>query len=553
MRINRRRALSLLGIGAGLAGLSPVRAQGAPAFAYGVASGDPAADSLLLWTHAGAAGTVRWQVAADRDFKQIVKRGSATTTAARDHTVKVVATGLMPGVTYFYRFLAGKAVSPVGQAKTPPVGPADDLVLVSACCALYPGGYFNAYQAVADLPRVDAVIHLGDYIYESAGEKDGDYAYEIGSPLGRLPDPPAACVTLSDYRRRFAQARRDPQLQAAHARAAWICCWDDHDLANDSWKDGAQAHDDARQGPFSVRKAAAVQAFYEWMPIRDPQKGQAFEAINRSFDFGDLASFTMLETRLTARDHQLTLRDVSRDPSGKPDVAAFAVKLKDPTRRMLSGAQEFWLGLTLKNSVRTGKAWQLIGSGVGLARIAAPDLRAQMVPEAWTALQASITGYYKGALAEDMAMTAYDIPRGLDSWDGYPGARARLYYLIKNAQARCVVLSGDSHMAWVNELRDDAGRRVAAEFGSTALTSPGFGDSLPPGTPLAEAFVKRNREVVFAEAFHKGFVLTTVTRDAVKGELIGVSTVVEKTFETRVIKAFRVVPEGATVSRPVPI
>jgi alkaline phosphatase D len=556
MRINRRQTLKGLGIGAALA---PMRAAAQdPVFAYGVAAGDPTSDGLLLWTHAKGAGDapidLRWQVATDRAFKHLAWQGRATARPERDHTVKLPIVGLKPGTTYFYRFLAGKTVSPVGQARTLPVGKTDKLVLASACCAMYAGGYFNAYDAIAKLPRLDAVIHLGDYIYEVAGQKPEDYGYDTGVKLDRLPQPRHACLTLADYRARFAQTRSDPACQAAHARAAWICCWDDHDLANDDWTHGAQAHNSVTDGPFSARKEAAIQAFYEWMPIRDPKAGQAFEAINRSFDFGDLASFTMLETRLTARDQQLTYgRDLAKLPNGAPDVAAFQTKLNNPARRMMSDGQEQWLGEVLGASVASGKSWQLIGSGVTCARVNAPDLKTAMGAPAYAAMTAQVAGYYKIALADHDAKTPYDLPFGLDSWDGYPAARERFYDKIRLSKAHAVVLSGDSHLAWVNDLHDNEGRRVAAEFGATALTSGGYGDSLPAGTPLGDAFAKRNSEVLFVEVFHKGFVLTTVTPAEVTGELIGVSTVQSSTFTTQVLKTYRVTPEGGTVSRPVEV
>jgi alkaline phosphatase D len=541
-----------------MAPLGAAKAQGEAVFAYGVAAGDPTADGLLLWTHAkgpdGGPVDLRWQVANDREFKHLAWQGRARTRPERDHTVKLPITGLKPGVTYFYRFLAGATASPVGEARTLPVGKTDKLVLASACCAMYAGGYFNAYEAIAKLPRVDAVIHLGDYIYEVAGEKPADYGYDTGAALGRLPEPRHACLTLPDYRARFAQTRSDSQLQAAHARAAWICCWDDHDLANDDWTDGAQAHNSLTDGPFSARKNAAIQAFYEWMPIRDPEKGKAFEAINRTFDFGDLASFTMLETRLTARDQQLTYgRDLPKLADGAPDVAAFQAKLKNPSRRMMSDGQERWLGEVLSSSVASGKPWQLIGSGVTCARVNQPDLKFVMGAAPYAAMLDKVTGYYRIALADHDAKTRYDLPFGLDSWDGYPAARERLYSRIRTSKAHAVVLSGDSHLAWVNDLHDDAGRRVAAEFGATALTSGGYGDSIPAGTPLGPAFVERNAEVLFVEAFHKGFVLTTVTPTAVTGELVGVSTVLSKDFETRVLKTYRVTHDGDTVSAPAAI
>ncbi|MEN3746016.1 alkaline phosphatase D family protein [Sphingomonas sp. HF-S3] len=540
MTINRRSALALLGSGAAL-GL-PGAAQAAPAtgrFAHGIASGDPAADGAVIWTRvtteAGAGDVpVTWQVSTSRDGKPVAS-GKATARTAADHTVKVELTRLRPGQDYWYRFaIEGGETSPVGQFRTLPTGSVDQLVLAVASCQLYSGGLFNAYADMAALPRLDAVLHLGDYIYEYGAE---GYGVEIGSKLGRLPDPPHEIVSLADYRRRHAQVKADADMQAAHARAAFICVWDDHEVANDGWIGGAENHDPATEGDWGARKAAAMQAYFEWMPIRDPKPGRPWEAINRSFEFGNLATLAMVETRLLARSKQAEVK------GGTPDPAEFASIMAErarPEREMLGAEQQRWLEGVLAKSVKSGKPWQLLGNQVVMARVAGPDLsghadRIARLPEMYRdRLAAAVVGYKAG------------LPFNLDAWDGYPPARERLYAAFRRAGTRPIVLAGDSHAAWANDLYDDAGTLVASEFGATAITSPSYGSLLPGlGKPLAEA----NREVAYCDQDGKGYTLVTLTPGHATAEFVTVSTIYAKPFTRSVAARYRVAPGEAR--RPV--
>jgi alkaline phosphatase D len=559
MTIDRRRALALFGLGGASAAGEAIAASpkglhtGPVSFEHGVASGDPLQDRVVLWTRVTAPGAkapvgVRWDVATDAAFKTIVKQGHVTAEATRDHTVKIDVTGLKPATDYFYRFrqavkgkATGKAIT--GRTRTLPVGPTEDVVLAVASCSLYPNGYFNAYDAIARLPRIDAVLHLGDYIYEY-GAAAGDYGMASPTAKTRIPDPPGEILGLSDYRRRHAQYKTDPALQAAHARAPWIVVWDDHETADNSWLAGAENHQPATEGEWATRKAAALKAYYEWMPIREPVAGSLPEASWRRFQFGDVATLLMTETRLTGRGHQL---DYGRDlagPDGKPDFAAFAVKLKDPTRRMMGQGQEQWLAREVDASVKARTAWQVLGNQVVMARVANPDLKATMGPEAYAGLLAKLPAYVRKAVEDGAALAAIDTPANLDAWDGYPAARARVYDVFKAAKASPIVLSGDSHAFWANELWDDAGtRRVAAEFGVTSVTSPGYSDYLP-GVPISEAFVARNKEVKFTDQGAKGYLLLTLTHGQATGELVAVSTILSETYETKVLKRFVVRPDA---------
>jgi len=539
MQINRRRALALFGLSAA----APATAQAQSpklAFNHGVAAGDPLADRMILWTRVttdkAAKPQVTWQVAEDAAFKRIVAKGSVTAEAASDHTVKVDAAGLKPGRDYWYRFASGGVTSPVGRARTLPVGATPDVVLAVVSCSLYPGGLFNAYDAVAKLPRVDAVVHLGDYIYEY-GAGPADYGMDAGAKIGRAPDPPHEIVSLDDYRRRHACYKADPDLQAAHARAAWICVWDDHETANDSWIGGAENHQ-PNEGDWATRKAAALKAYFEWMPIRRPS-GPMAEAIQRSFDFGDLTTLIMVETRLQGRSQQLSFgKDLAMTagPDGKPvpDVQGFLTKLNAPSRTLLDSAQEAWVGRELKRSVDAGRPWQVIGNQVVMGRVFGPDLEAMAGPQNWAGILAGLPEDVRVQVAQAAALFKLGLPMNLDAWDGYPAARERLYGLFKAAGANPIVLAGDSHAFWVNDLKDADGKLVATEIGTTSITSPSTGD-LAPSLPLGPAIAARNDEVLFNDQASKGFALLTLTPKTARTELVAVSTILAKPYTTKVV------------------
>ena len=550
MTLDRRQALALMtAAAAGAPAAVDAKSTAKPAFAHGVASGDPLADRLVIWSRVSGAGTtsvpVQWQVATDPDFTQLVAKGQTVADPARDHTVKIDVGGLKPGADYHYRFICQGVTSPVGLGRTLPTGSVKDVVLAVASCSLYPAGFFNAYQAIAKLERVDAVLHLGDYIYEYGAAPD-DYGMSIGANIGRITEPAHEIVSLSDYRARHALYKSDPDLQAAHARAPWIVVWDDHETANDSWTDGAENHQPASEGDWAARKAVALRAYHEWMPIRDPAPGQSLSAINRSFSFGDVATLIMTETRLAARDKQLTYAAdlMVKGADGQPvtDEAGFNAKLNNPSRQLMGPAQEAWLGQELDRSVKAGQTWQVLGNQVVMARVKGPQLPKVMGPEAWSTMLAKLPENYRERFAKAAELTALEIPGNLDSWDGYPAARERVYDLFKAAKAHPIVLSGDSHAFWVNDLFDASGKnRVAAEFGTTAITSPGYGDAMPDA-PLNEAYVTRNPEVLFTDQSAKGYVLLTLTKDGARGDLMAVSTVVRKEFETKTLASWVVAP-----------
>lgn len=546
MAINRRGLLAMLGAGAGAgvaAGPANATKLASASYNHGVASGDPLQDRMVFWTRITTPNSLpmtgRLLIGTTPDLKG-ARTVAVTATSERDWTVKADADGLKPATDYYYRFDFDGHLSPVGRARTLPAGPTKDVVLAVASCSLYPNGYFNAYGAIAKLERVDAVVHLGDYIYEYGGP--GSYGDETDRGLHRPHDPPHEIVSLADYRRRHAQYKSDPQLQAAHARAPWIVVWDDHEVCNDTWKGGAENHNpDKGEGDFATRKAAALKAYYEWMPIREPGSGRTIEMINRSFHFGDLASLMMVETRLTARSHQLSYAEDLPIVDGKPDAAAFKAKWLDPERRLMSPDQLAWLAGELQGSVAAGRTWQVLGNQIVMGRVASPDFRAQMGEAKFGEFVAGLPEEYRKPVAQLSALGAFGLPYNLDAWDGYPVDRERVLGACKAAGAHPLVLAGDSHAYWANELHDAGGALIAAEFGTTGVTSPGAGDVIK-GVPLNQGFEEKNAEVVFTDHSAKGYVLLTLTKTEAKAEYMAVSTVLSEDYTVAPMRTFTVTP-----------
>ena len=333
---------------------------------------------------------------------------------------------------------------------------------------------------------------------------------------------------------RHAQVKRDADMQAAHARAAFICVWDDHEVANDDWMHGAENHDPKTEGDWDARKAAAMQAYFEWMPIRDPKPGQPWAAINRSFEFGDLATLVMVETRLLARSHQVVSKG---EEITQAEYAPMLAERARTDRELLGPAQLAWVEKTMATSVAAGKPWQVLGNQVVMAKVAGPDMERQLGPVKFAETMAKLPAMWRERLTASIASYRAGLPFGFDSWDGYPPARERLYAAFKRAKSRPIVLSGDSHAAWANDLHDASGKLVAAEFGCTAITSPSYGSLLPGiGTLIADA---NKGEVRFCDQDLKGFTLLTLTPEHATGDSVTVSTVFAKPYTQGSAARFR--------------
>ena len=410
-----------------------------PLFQHGVASGDPLADRVILWTRVTSQSPrrtvgVRWLVARDAQLREVVLRGDAETSAERDFTVKVDAVGLSPGSTYYYRFFSENEASPIGRTRTLPVGATSHLRIAVASCSNHAAGLFNAYRRIAERADLDFVLHLGDYTYEIG---PGAFPNEV-----RIPEPPVETITLSDYRTRHAQYKRDTDLQEVHRQHPMICIWDDGEITNNAWRDGAVNHTEGAEGAWPERVAMSLKAYYEWMPVRqvDPAQPRRNE---RAFRIGDLVDLLMLEERLSARSQQLpaTITIPGFLVPAFVQVGPFA----DPSRTLLGAEQEAWLAARLRDS---DARWKFIGQQVMFAQLKALGLPLASPPPA--------------------------PPGGLfinpDQWDGYQPARDRVYAVLKGDATHApvsdvVILTGDLHSSWAADLTQDPNNPVVATGG----------------------------------------------------------------------------------------
>ncbi len=501
-RVSRRDFLTTSSVALGTLPLirqADIFAQPAdPVFRHGVASGDPLADRVILWTRVTpksptGSQSVSWQVARDSRFSQIVSRGETQTGASRDFTVKIDVPGLDAGTAYYYRFDSLGARSAIGRTRTLPREGVSRLRLGVVSCSNLPQGYFNAYACLARRADLDAVLHLGDYIYEYANKRYGD-----GTKLGRIPAPNKEIVALQDYRERHAQYKADADSQEIHRQHPFIVTWDDHEFTNNAWKGGAENHDpDNGEGDWTVRRAAAVQAYYEWMPIReDAQTKQA--RIYRAFRFGDLATLVMLDTRLVGRDEQ-ALRD---------DTASIDL----PARQLLGAEQEGWLAEQLVTSVRNKTNWKLLGQQVMFAPQTAQGARAG----------------------------------NPDSWDGYRAARARVFDMIERAKlGNLAVLTGDVHSSWAYDLPRDpfagydksSGKgSMGVEFAGTSVSSPSSVGS--EGEQQLAGLRAARPHLHYVDGRYRGYFVLDLTRERLQADFYAVATILDRTTSERFEKGF---------------
>jgi len=499
-------------------------------FTCGVASGDPGHDSVIIWTRLEPTAlpqppdefVVTWELSDDEAFASIRARGEVSTGASRDWTVKALATDLSPGVRYFYRFTAAGETSPVGRTRTVAIGKIDSARFAVVSCANYPSGYFNVYDLISKRDDFDAVIHLGDYLYEYG--VDG-FDGETGRALNRNHEPAHEVVTLADYRRRHQQYKSDPSLMALHAAHPLIAIWDDHETANDSWHGGAENHDPEIEGDWDARKRAALQAYYEWMPIRDPQPGALKEAIFKEYSYGDLLTIAAIETRLLARSRPLHYDEVVSGLTDSAAVAKFREEvLWSREREMLGEEQSDFLASSLSRSVNEGQPWQIIANQIIMAEVIAPDLSPHVTEDDIAELER----VWNQARAF-VQFSTLGLPTNLDAWDGYPAARERFYDLAKGAGVNgLLVLTGDTHTWWANELRRRDGTQMGVELGVSSVTSPSpyrpeFLDG--KGAEYALLTNQENKDVRFLSGDSHGFIDLEVKRKHATASFIAVDTI----------------------------
>ncbi len=550
-KLTRREALIgvsstlLLPMACGRAGGPPTSSANA-AFLHGVASGDPDSTSIVIWTRISnetGKTDINWRVASDADFRNVIANGRYSTDENRDYTVKVIVEDLSPGQNYFYQFAANGKPSPTGRTKTLPTGHVDRLVLAVATCSNYAFGYFNAYEAIADDANVDLVVHLGDYIYEHGRDA---YGGETGRRIGRNHEPAHEALTLADYRRRFAQYKTDAGSMAMHARHPLIVLWDDHETANNPWMGGAANHQ-ADEGDWATRRAASLQAFYEWLPVRDPQEGGSREEYWRHYKFGDLASLITLEARHTGRSKQVDIDDYLPGINSKSAAQDFINKVvRAPNRRLLSDRMEQFLGDELAESVSANRRWRVIGNQSVMARRIAPKLDDPFFAK----LRNDLDDDAKGMLDGLSKHGEFGLPVDLDSWNGYPDARESFYQISRNAGAHdLLVLAGDSHSFWQDALYDDAGEPMGVELGTTGVTSPrSLLDLGPEGIArFDELNAANNAEVVWTDGRYRGFIRLVIDHDRTHADFVSVSNVESRDYDVQVLRSVDIVNDGGTL------
>ena len=492
----RRSVLKGAALGTALA-VAPVRLFDAAAaegparrgvFGYGVASGDPLATAVVLWTRAtpptpdgapvatpgsgrGAPLTVRWELAADEEFAHVVKTGTVRTSPRSDHTVKGDVRGLAPYTRYWYRFRAAGETSPVGRTQTAP-DVADDvhaLRLALVSCSNYTGGFFTAYRAIGRRDDLDFVLHLGDYIYEYPNSGEGaDGRYGPDALIGvRDARPAGETVDLAGYRLRHALHKADPDAQLAHRQHPWITIFDDHEIANNTWDTNAQNHT-GDEGSFAERRRQAFQAYLEWMPLRLPEQDVPHRGTRffRQFTFGRLADLSVLDTRQNRSrqvEHPDTVGEAVRGGGFIPALPELEPALQDPDRHLPEPEQLAWL----RDNLAQRRAWHLVGNQTIFAPIRFPGL---------------LFGGDRNFVNSDQ-------------WDGYQSDQGRLVrYLARQepSSGDAVFLTGDIHSSWAVEVPRrrvsyaEDGKTVAVEFVCPSVTSDGFYESATGGNPAPD-------------------------------------------------------------------
>ncbi|MYT70534.1 MULTISPECIES: alkaline phosphatase D family protein [unclassified Streptomyces] len=494
-------------------------AADAPAFLHGVASGDPLPDGVLLWTRVtptaeavpgsgtGPDTRVSWEIAEDQAFRTVVSRGTTTASAASDHTVKADVRGLRPASAYYFRFSVGDTYSPVGRTRTAPAADSrTELRFGVVSCSNWEAGWFSSYRHLAARADLDAVFHLGDYLYEY---KTGEYP--AAQYTVRPHQPAHEIVSLADYRIRHGAHKTDDDVRAMHAAHPLVAIWDDHEFANDAWSGGAENHSPDTEGAWTARRDAAKQAYFEWMPVRPSIAGTVY----RRLRFGALADLHLLDLR-SFRSQQASVG------SGTVD---------DADRTITGRAQLDWL----KSGLAASDAqWKLVGTSVMISPVAFGSLPAHLL----------------APLAELLGLPKEGLAINVDQWDGYTHDRKELIsHLRERGIKDTVFLTGDIHMAWANDVPVTAGTyplspSAATEFVVTSVTSDNLDDILhvAPDTlsTVAETAVKAaNRHVKWVDMDRHGYGVLDVTAERAQMDYYAISDRTDKNATSAWERSYR--------------
>ena len=505
-------------------------------FNQGVGSFDPTSSKVIVWTRYNQANkNIVWEVALDNDFKEVIRKGTVTTNSFRDNTIAIELTELEENKKLFYRFsnAEDQAVSVVGETITLPKN-ASNIKLAVCSCSNFQAGLFTVYNAMAK-SEADVIVHLGDYFYEYQAGGYGSTAENAF--LNRRHSPDHEIVSLEDYRERYKQYRSDPDLQLAHQKKPFICVWDDHEIANDTYKDGAENHS-ASEGSFQNRKNSALQAYSEFLPFsRLDATNQSL--IYRTFNLGNLVDLIMLDTRVIGRDKQLNINDYFTATGF--NASAYQTDITNPNRTLLGQTQRNWLLNQLSTS--TSK-WQVLGQQVLMGKMYVP---AEMLTSFGTAnfnkilselvtlkvrIQSGDTTLTKAELARVLTV----LPYNLDAWDGYPVEREIIYGALNGK--KIIAFAGDTHNAWSSKLTKQDKTEVGIELATAGISSPGFESFIGTNPSVVASFEAALTTLIddltYFDASRRGFLQATFSISEVKAEWVFVNTVLSNNYTTSV-------------------
>ena len=457
-------------------------------FYHGVASGDPLDDRVIIWTRVTPQNDtlipVEWKMATDTGFHNIVAKGNLTTDYTKDYTVKVDVAGLQPGVTYYYYFTALNKNSLIGRTNTLPLSTVEHLRFAVVSCVNYQMGYFNGYKRIAERQDIDAVLHLGDYMYEYP-----TYGYGYTAEVDRKHQPDNEIITLDDYRIRHSFYKLDQDLRAAHQQHPFITVWDDHEVANNTYETGAANHDSTTEGDFETRKQNAIRAYLEWMPIRHPAYVHDAK-IYRKFSYGSLVDLLMMDTRVEDRDKQAAS---ANDPL-----------LQDTSRRLIGDEQRNWL---LTNLNQSNATWKILGNQI---------------------------------------MFSQNGPVATDAWTGYPAEREMVMKGMEQLPSKNnIILTGDTHRSWAFDLTEKPYDTsfykpytgigtFGVEFGAPSVASPNRNESSPGTSPAGPqtAMLAANPQLRYTDMDNHGYFVLDITRYKAQADFFFVDTKMRSSNET---------------------
>jgi len=487
-------------------------------FAHGVASGEPLSDGFVIWTRVQEATDVDWEVSINSEFEVITASGNYKAISENDFTVNIDVSGLKPYTVYYYRFRSGEHVSTVGRTKTLPILVEQSVRFAQVSCAKYNAGFFNAYAAIAKRNDIDFLLHLGDYIYEASNNPPGSQT--PGADIGRPFKPDHECKSLEDYRLRYQQYRSDPDVQKMHASLPIFPMVDDHEIADGTWRDGADEHDETRDGPWSLRKQAALKARSEWLPLRKNFSDHP-NRLFRGIQISNLIDLMLLDTR--------TMRD---RPVAPPEMYLEG-------RSALGELQRDWLYSSIENSQ---SRWCFIAN---------PSVMSSTSPD-------RIDEKSRLALLKLKLIAANGVDPDWDQWDGYPHERKELMAVLSKKKGNLIVLSGDIHASFVFKLKCGSqpldSEPIGFEFVAPSITSQNFDDKMKwePRTlshEYEEALLELLPSALWCDIDSHGYNVIDVNQDRVQVEYWHVQTVLQRSDSEQMGSSWKVCHGEASIER----